>query len=107
MPKVQQKKTKKVGSKSGARVATDLRIASRRARIAEMILRGETLQADMAKQLRVSHVTIITDIRAIRATWRLEMAEAFSSSKATELKRIDKFEAEAWLAWERSQVSSE
>lgn len=71
------------------------------AETARMHLQGMT-QWQIAEQLNVSAVTICRDLKKLGQRW-LEKADIdFDKKKAEELAKLDKVEATAWKAWEKS-----
>src|SRR5579883_2321224 len=86
----------------------DLRILSRRSKVAALVLQGVTNQYEIAERLGMDRDsgqrTVSRDLKALREQWR-EMAVAnWCEAKGKELARLDRIEAEAWAAWERSKV---
>jgi len=80
-----------------ARTAT----VQRRTRVAQMYLSGVTQDA-IARGVGVSQMTVSNDLAALREEWKEQALGAFDERLATELRRIDKVEEEAWKGWERS-----
>ena len=80
----------------------ELRGVERREKVAAMYLRGLS-QREIGTALNCSQGTISKDLNTIRAEWLQSSLRNFDEAKALELARIDKVEAEAWAAWERSQ----
>jgi hypothetical protein len=79
-----------------------LLILQRRVRVAEAYMRHKLLY-EIAKDEGVSRTTISDDLAAIRKEWLNRAVAAFDQRRAEELARIDRLEAEAWDAWERSK----
>lgn len=69
-------------------------------------LEGKSM-AVIGKELGVSAMTICRDIAAIREAHKDEFIHEYSIWKDRELARLDKVEAEAWDAWERSKRDAE
>ena len=76
---------------------------ARRRKVALLVLKGITSQAALAKAVGCTELTVSRDLKQIRQDWRRDMVEMFDHAKEEQLKRIDKVEAEAWAAWERSK----
>ncbi len=79
-----------------------LEIAQRRAKVADLYIRGWT-QATIAIECGASQPTICDDLAKIRDEWRKSAIRDFDVLRERELQRIDRIEREAWAAWERSQ----
>jgi hypothetical protein len=94
-----------------AKHAQRLQVASRRAKVAAMILRGTTNQYEIAAKLGMEpengRRTISYDIAAIEAEWKDKAARVLGAAKGKELDRLDALEAEYWAAWERSKQPRE
>ena len=98
-PKTKQH-TRKIKQRKPRRA---LRLATRRARIAEMLLLGRTYR-DMAHAVGVrSTQTIFADVKAVIAEWRETQQHHVSEWVSMELERIGRVESQAWEAWERSR----
>ena len=52
---------------------------------------------------RITRQQISLDLKGIFEEWRKESVRTLDERKAEELKRLDRIEAEAWLAWEKSK----
>jgi hypothetical protein len=70
-------------------------------RIAGWYLRGWS-QAAIAAELKLSHQQISLDIKEIRRRWSESSLASIDEKIEKELARIDRLEATAWDAWERS-----
>lgn len=85
---------------------TRLRVASRRSKIAAMVLSGITNQFEIAQRLGLEpgpgQKMVSLDMKWIRNEWRLQAIEDWGDFVGQELARVDKLEKEAWEAWERS-----
>lgn len=57
----------------------------------------------IGQELGVHHSTVIYYLDQIRAAWLASMLRNFDAQRAEAVARIDKLEAEAWDAWERSK----
>jgi predicted transcriptional regulator len=73
----------------------------RRHKTAKLYLQGKT-QSQIGELLGVTAATISNDLGEIRAIWRTEAKVHFDDRKAQEIAKLDRVEAEAWEAWERS-----
>jgi hypothetical protein len=90
--------------------AEELRILSRRAKVATLLLRGETNHYDITRQLGMEESqrsTISRDITAIKAQWRQSSLRDFDEARGRELEKLELLEKEAWEAWERSKQERE
>lgn len=77
-------------------------------RIEELYLRGygsRRIAAALEEEtgVKLTHRTILKDIRAIQKRWREEMGGELSLLKSAEVGRINRVEAEAWEQWFRSK----
>ena len=107
MSKREDKKPRKHAHKGHTRTQGKVRIASRRVRVAELLLQGNTYR-QMANELGVkSTKTIFDDVEAIIGDWRKEQKHNVDEWTALELSKIGKIETQAWAAWERSQEDEE
>ncbi|OWK34334.1 hypothetical protein FRUB_10305 [Fimbriiglobus ruber] len=72
-----------------------------------MYLTGHT-QWDIANSpdVGVTQSVISEDLKAIRAEWVKEARTAYGRRVAQEMAKLDRVEAEAWRAWERSQADA-
>jgi hypothetical protein len=82
--------------------AEELRIESRRLKVAELYLHGTRSVSQIARELRVDKAQISRDFTHIRKLWRQTYVEDWNAAKDEELARIAEIEQKAWLAWERS-----
>jgi hypothetical protein len=57
----------------------------------------------IGRELGVHHTTVLYYLEQIRAAWLASMLQNFDAHRASAVARIDKLEAEAWDAWERSK----
>jgi hypothetical protein len=78
----------------------------RRQKVAALYLQGKT-QWDIARLVNVSQGTVSNDLAAIREDWLASALRDFDSKKAEELAKLDRLEAEAWEAWQRSKEDAE
>ncbi len=79
--------------------------------IADLYARGkshreitEALNAD--RPYTLTRPIISGQIKGILEDWRLHTIQEIGIQRAEELIRLNKIEAEAWLAWERSKIES-
>jgi hypothetical protein len=87
--------------------AEEIRILSRRSKVARLILQGITNQYEICQQLGMEpgqRTTISRDISAIKDEWRASAVRDWDEAKGKELARLELLEAEAWAAWERSKA---
>jgi hypothetical protein len=86
--------------------AEEVRILSRRAKVAALLLRGTTNQFSILAALGMEpnqQSTISRDIKAIREEWKASAVRDFDEAKGRELEKLEAIEADAWAAWERSR----
>lgn len=76
-------------------------LLERRRKTAALYLEGKP-QTEIAKLLEISPATVKADLDFVKGVWLRAMRDDFDARKAEELARIDKLEATAWAAWERS-----
>ena len=89
--------------------AEQLRIASRRSKVAELTLRGVN-QWEICTKLGMEpdQRTIISkDVAVIRKEWRQSAIRDFDEARGRELAALDAVEKEFWEAWERSKTEKE
>lgn len=84
-----------------ARAEKELATLKRRHRVAEMYLAGRT-QWDIATECGIVQGTVSKDLAALRAMWRERCAADYSAKVDEEVARINRLEAIASAAWERS-----
>jgi hypothetical protein len=82
--------------------AEELRIESRRLKVAELYLHGTRSFSQLAREVGVDKAQISRDFKHIRKLWRESYLEDWDAAKHEELARIAEIEQKAWLAWERS-----
>jgi hypothetical protein len=90
--------------------AEELRILSRRSKVASLLVRGEMNHYEITRKLGMEESqrsTISRDIQAIKAEWRLAAVRNFDDAVGRELAKLDSLEAEMWAAWERSKTPRE
>jgi hypothetical protein len=84
-----------------------LRVLSRRAKVARLVLTGVTNQYEIAERLGLDRIkgqpTVSRDLAAIKAEWKLAAVQALDEAKGREIARLEAVEAELWAAWERSK----
>ena len=78
-------------------------VAERHERVARLYLQGQT-QRQIAKVVGVSQTQVCFDLQAIREEWRKSALMNFTERQAQELAKLERLEAEAWDAWERSKA---
>jgi hypothetical protein len=71
-------------------------------RIAAFHLAGKTQRA-ISEICGISRAQLVRDLKLVRQEWTKRCSEGLRSLMERELARIDRIEAEAWRAWERSQ----
>jgi hypothetical protein len=86
--------------------AEALKIAQRRAAVAELYLQGR-YQWEIALVVQVDQATISRDLKAIRAEWKASALRDFDEAREQELARIDALEREYWQAWQASKGEKE
>lgn len=79
---------------------------SRRVEVSELYLKG-WFQAEIAKRVGVSYVTVYDDIKLIHEEWRKIYARNVDEKVMLELARVDRVERAAWEGYERSQQDAE
>lgn len=77
-----------------------------RAETARLYLQGVP-QHEIAAKQGVTREQITYDLNVIRAEWVKNAQEGMTELVARELAKLDRIEAEAWAAWERSCKSRE
>lgn len=77
-------------------------IARDRRNIGRMYLKG-MIQADIAKELKLSQPTVSNEIKLLVNEWRKERVNDINEAKQRELAKLDNLELEFWEAWVRSQ----
>lgn len=77
-------------------------LSRRRAAVADLYIQGWR-QLDIANHVGVAQSTVSLDIAAIHKMWRESSIRDFDVLREGELRKLDRLEREAWLAWERSQ----
>jgi hypothetical protein len=90
--------------------AEALRMASRRSKVAALVLQGVTNQFEIANKIGLGdegQSTVSRDLKAIKAEWRQSTLVDWNEAKGKELARLDRVEAEYWAAWERSKIEKE
>ena len=75
--------------------------------VADLYLKGHSLRfiAGLLQKdhgVKASHQTVFNDVKALREQWKAERMEAYETSLATELEKLDRVEVAAWQGWERS-----
>jgi hypothetical protein len=75
--------------------------ARRREQVAQLYIEGATV-SQTAQRLGVSMKTVERELKCIAKIWRKILERDFATAKAQELAKINRLEAAAWEAWERS-----
>jgi hypothetical protein len=89
------------------KVQARARIASRRVRVAELLLQGKTYR-QIAAEIKVkSTKTVFDDVEGVIAEWKAEQKHNVDAWVALELSKVGRIESQAWEAWERSQRDAE
>ena len=83
-----------------------MEIALRREQVARSYAEGVS-RARIAQQLKVSVATVARDLRFIAKLWQRLLDRDLPTAKAHELAKINRLEAAAWEAWERSYRDEE
>lgn len=88
-----------------------LRVLSRRAKVARLVLAGITNQFEIAERLGLEKFsgqrTVSRDLAAVREAWKAAAVQALDEAKGRELAKLEAIEAEYWAAWERSKAPRE
>ena len=88
--------------------ADDLRIASRRAKIARLVLTGIVNQYEIAERLGLDavkgQVVVSRDLDVLNEQWKVSGIFDLDAAKGKECARLEVIETEAWAAWERSKI---
>ncbi len=84
-----------------SKTSSSLARANRRAKVAELYLRGETQEA-IADKLNVGQATISRDIATIHDQWVKNSTVTINEAKAKELARIDNLEIVYWNQYQAS-----
>lgn len=71
-------------------------------KVAALHLSGKSLRT-IGELCGISRAQVVRDLRLVRQEWAKQCSEGLRSLLERELARIDRIEAEAWRAWERSQ----
>lgn len=83
-----------------------LEMAERRVKVAAMYLCGKSFR-EIGRALQVHWTTIAEDLKAIHAEWKESRLADYDQKMDRELAKIDRLEAVAWEAWERSCKDAE
>jgi len=103
-PKVPRKGIKPRSSRDKA--MRSLAIAKRQEIVSRHYFAGKTMQ-EIAELAEVAIGTVSTDLEILRKQWQEDAKREFDHWQAQELARVDKVEAEAWMAWELSLRDAE
>ena len=105
--KREEAKPRKPAHKGHVAAQAKARIASRRVRVAELLLQGKTYR-QIAAELKVkSTKTIFDDVEGVIAEWKAEQKHNVDAWVALELSKVGRIEEQSWSAWERSQRDAE
>ena len=79
----------------------------RRNVVSDLYLKGHSLRAisGLLKErhsMITTYQTVFNDVKWLRELWKVERMEAYETSLATELEKLDRVEVAAWQGWERS-----
>lgn len=83
------------GTPRAARAAQKVRIAQRRAEVADLVLQ-QVSQREIARRLHVGLGTVGDDVRAVKAMWAERTAESYAQRVAEEDAKLDLLERK-WL----------
>lgn len=83
------------GTPRAARAAQRVRIAQRRAEVAELVLE-QVPQREIARRLNVGLGTVGDDVRAVKAMWAERTTEAYAARVAEEDAKLDYLERK-WI----------
>lgn len=92
--------------KPGGKHRTADQVARDRAEIAVLYCQGWT-QARIGQKLGLSQPAVFADLEVVRQEWRASAVMAMDQRKSQELAKLDRVEAVAWEAWERSCQQAE
>lgn len=82
-------------------------VMQRRARLAELFLRGQKNQTRLAELLGVDQGTISRDLEAMNKEWQATYLGDVNANKAEIIGELEASKAELWAAWERSKKPKE
>ena len=76
--------------------------------VADLYLKGNSFRSisGVLKDkhgVSATHQTVFRDVKALREQWKIERMEAYETSLATELEKLDKVEVAAWSGWDKSK----
>lgn len=76
--------------------------------VADLYLKGNSFRSisGVLKEkygVSATHQTVFRDVKALREQWKVERMEAYETSLATELEKLDKVEVAAWSGWDKSK----
>lgn len=77
-------------------------VAIRRQKIADLLVKNCAI-AEIARKLELAESTVYKDAKVIEKQWLESVSIEFSERLAREAAKLDRMEAEAWEAWERSK----
>lgn len=78
----------------------------RRATVSDLYIQGYP-QIKIAEQLGISQTTVCHDLKRVQKQWVESGIRNFDVLRERELKKIERVEHEAWLAWQRSQKAAQ
>ena len=78
----------------------------RREQVARLYVEGAS-PSQIAQKLGISLGTVRRDVRRVAKLWRAILERDFATAKSQELAKINRLEAAAWEAWERSLLDEE
>src|ERR1051326_3248393 len=78
----------------------------RRREVAKLRMKGMT-QEEIADIMKVSQPTISNDLKEIKKMWRKDCVDTVEDMRIESAIRLRSIQAEAWMAWERSQGDKE
>lgn len=87
-------------------IRTPVEVDRDRRIVSELYLKMMTLR-QISEATGLSIMTVSRDLEAVRKRWQREAVRDIGERKMIELARLDKIEAEAWDAWERSKKPRE
>jgi hypothetical protein len=90
--------------------AETMRVEERRARVAELALRGlrpSEIAANLGDDSAQGRVKVSQDLKAIRRQWAASSVRDFDALKGEQLARLRQLQSEAWAEWEKSKQPAE
>lgn len=77
----------------------------RREQVAKLRISGKTTR-DIAAAVGTSHVTVVNDLKVIRAEWAESMTQSYDQHVALEAARYDRVLVALWPAVERGEIEA-